>query len=175
MKKHKIFFILFITFCLLLHSLPITAGGNQEDSNAYTPGQGSYSLNEGIAPYNWFFKNHNEKVNTANGNAYFSRTDVEIKGRGISLVLQSEFCSQAYYWNFEHKKGRWRFDSELESGAIYRYAKGWRWKLPAFLVKKTIFGHGTIIYYTPAGKMYTLNDILKTVSAVFSQTVIVQS
>lgn len=38
-----------------------------------------------ISPHNYFFDNHNERVNTYNGNLYIDRKDLDIAGRGICL------------------------------------------------------------------------------------------
>lgn len=132
----------------------------------YVPGVGSYSVDEGGTPNSWYFKTNNERVDTYNGTLYIDCTDLNIKGRGLDLVLERRFSSDMFLQNYTSSHSGWNWiapnSPNLENEGYYKIARGWSYKLPAFKHPNTIYpcSNPYFNYYSSSGTTYALYDVI---------------
>lgn len=124
----------------------------------YVPGTGSYAIEEKLSPNCTFAKNRNEYVDRYRGNLIIERTDVNIPGRGIDLVVKTGFNSDWYYRGTMENP---EWVSEIEDKALYKIASGWHFKFPGLsFFTHTYFGEETFLYLSESGVDYNITNAL---------------
>ncbi len=126
--------------------------------NDYTPGKGSYKVEEGGAIKGIGSSNN---VDYQFGSLTFDRDDFSIKSRGLDLSLSSRFNSDHLYSTVIKQIAK----GDQPSGTLmtlpggqtnfYRIADGWSWDLPYVMI-----GQDNIFKVVIGGKTFDLSSVI---------------
>ena len=128
------------------------------NTNDYTPGVGSYKVEEGGA-LKGVGTSHN--VDYQFGSLTFNRSDISINARGLDLALSSKFNSDHLYSTVIRQIAKGEQPSNtlmtLPGGQtnFYRIADGWSWDLPYIMI-----GQNNIFKVVVNGKTFDLSSVI---------------